>query len=108
MVALYIERDEAGGSAEPAEAEPTWRVRLALDLPALGPVQFDAWLQGQRFGCRILSEQEATATLFRQHLDTLEARLSASGLVVAGLQCHTGQVREPLSDIDLPALRFEA
>ncbi|RMG52055.1 MAG: hypothetical protein D6717_12310, partial [Gammaproteobacteria bacterium] len=31
VVALYIERDEAGGSAEPAEAEPTWRVRLALD-----------------------------------------------------------------------------
>ena len=108
VVALYIEREAPDGRDAREAPEAVWRVRLALDLPRLGPVQFDAWLQAARFGCRILVEQEATLALFERHLERLRERLDAQGLEVAGLQCQTGLIREPLSADDLPPLRFEA
>ena len=108
VVALYIEREAPDGRDTREAPEAVWRVRLALDLPRLGPVQFDAWLQAARFGCRILVEQEATRALFERHLVRLRERLDAQGLEVAGLQCQTGLIREPLCTDDLPTLRFEA
>lgn len=75
--------------ARPAQ-EKIWRLDLAFDLDALGPLQVQAQLAHGSLSSQLWAQRPETALLIENQLDNLRHRLQASGLNVADLQCHQG------------------
>jgi hypothetical protein len=83
--------EQARDKNEPrTQQEKIWRLDLAFDLDALGPLQVQAQLAHGSLSSQLWAQRPATALLIENQLDNLRQRLQASGLNVADLQCHQG------------------
>ena len=92
MLPLQIEREPPRRETE-AAAGPLWRVRFALDVEPLGPLQGVVTLQGRSVGITLWAEREDTSRVLRGAAPGLEAALAESRLENRAIDIHTGQPR---------------
>ncbi len=94
MLPLQIEREPPRREVD-AAAGPLWRVRFALDVEPLGPLQGVVTLQGRSVGITLWAEREDTSRLLRGASPGLEAALAAARFENRAIDIHTGQPRIP-------------
>lgn len=82
------ERREAGGVDG-----PLWRVRFALDVEPMGPLQGVVTLQGRKVGVTLWAEREETSRMLRGAAPDLEAALVVARFENGVVDIHTGQPR---------------
>ena len=92
MLPLQIEREPPRRETE-AAAGPLWRVRFALDVEPLGPLQGVVTLQGRSVGITLWAEREDTSRVLRGAAPGLEAALAESRFENRAIDIHTGQPR---------------
>lgn len=89
---LQIEKEPPRREAE-GSAGPLWRVRFALDVEPLGPLQGVVTLQGRSVGITLWAEREDTSKLLRGASPGLEAALADAQFENRAIDIHTGQPR---------------
>lgn len=92
MLPLQIEKEPPrrdGGEA----AGPLWRVRFALDVEPMGPLQGLVTLQGRSVGISLWAEREETSRVLRGASPQLEAALAGAQFESGGIDIRTGQPR---------------
>jgi len=82
------ERDAEGN---PLPLRKLWRVDLAFDLPGLGPLQVQAQLFNANLSSQVWAETPATVAMVQRELPWFRERLTAAGLEVGELNCHSGR-----------------
>lgn len=92
MLPLHVEREPARRGPSGMEA-PLWRLRFALDVEPMGPLQGIVSLQGRSVGVTLWAEREATSRLLRGATPGLEAALAHADFETGGVDIHTGQPR---------------
>jgi hypothetical protein len=92
MLPLQIEREPPRREVD-AAAGPLWRVRFALDVEPLGPLQGIVTLQGRSVGITLWAEREDTSRLLRGASPGLEAALADARFENRSIDIHTGQPR---------------
>lgn len=92
MLPLQIEREPPRREVD-AAAGPLWRVRFALDVEPLGPLQGIVTLQGRSVGVTLWAEREDTSRLLRGASTGLEAALADARFENRAIDIHTGQPR---------------
>jgi hypothetical protein len=92
MLPLQIEREPPRREVD-AAAGPLWRVRFALDVEPLGPLQGIVTLQGSSVGITLWAEREDTSRLLRGASPGLEAALADARFENRAIDIHTGQPR---------------
>ncbi|WP_324134563.1 flagellar hook-length control protein FliK [Bosea sp. (in: a-proteobacteria)] len=92
MLPLQIEREPPRREVD-AAAGPLWRVRFALDVEPLGPLQGIVTLQGRSVGVTLWAEREDTSRLLRGASTGLEAALADARFENRAIAIHTGQPR---------------
>ncbi|WP_420103183.1 flagellar hook-length control protein FliK [Bosea sp. (in: a-proteobacteria)] len=98
ILPLQIEREPPRrGVAE--IAAPVWRVRFALDVEPMGPLQGIVTLQGRSVGVTLWAEREETSTMLRGAAPGLEAALLHADFGAGSVDVHTGrpQTAQPLA-----------
>jgi len=95
---LHAHWNNEDEKASPQADSQRWSVRLAFDLPGLGPVQAVIALQQGQISVRFHTEEELTRSLFNEYRDMLGSRLRQVGLEVGGIDCQQGNP-EPLEEI---------
>lgn len=90
MLPLKVEREPARREAGAAEA-PLWRVRFALDVEPMGPLQGVVTLQGRRVGVTLWAEREEISRLLRGAAPGLEAALLDASFEQGAIDIHTGR-----------------
>lgn len=98
ILPLQIEREPPRrGVAE--IAAPVWRVRFALDVEPMGPLQGVVTLQGRSVGVTLWAEREETSTMLRGAAPGLEAALLHADFGAGSVDVHTGrpQTAQPLA-----------
>ena len=98
ILPLQIEREQPRrGVAE--VAAPVWRVRFALDVEPMGPLQGVVTLQGRSVGVTLWAEREETSTMLRGAAPGLEAALLHADFGAGSVDVHTGrpQTAQPLA-----------
>lgn len=98
ILPLQIEREPPRrGVAE--VAAPVWRVRFALDVEPMGPLQGVVTLQGRSVGVTLWAEREETSTMLRGAAPGLEAALLHADFGAGSVDVHTGrpQTAQPLA-----------
>jgi len=85
---LRIEQQDADENT-PAH-ERLWRVSIDFDIEHLGHCLAVITVKGEHVTTDIWADSSTTTELFQQHSETLNAALTAAGLSVTRLQCHTG------------------
>jgi hypothetical protein len=85
---LDLERDADGN---PLPLRKLWRVDLAFDLPGLGPLQVQAQLFNANLSSQVWAETPATVAMVQRELPWFRERLTAAGLDVGELNCHSGR-----------------
>lgn len=93
---LRVQPDANQDSTEQDNAG--WTAMLAFDLEGLGPLRVQVSLLNNHISTFWWAEQAPTATLFQQHMETLKARLAASGLSVDQVRCQTGLTTHAMSN----------
>ncbi len=94
MLPLQIEKEPPRRDAD-GVAGPLWRVRFALDVEPMGPLQGVVTLQGRSVGITLWAEREATGKLLRKASPGLEAALIDARFEKGAIDIHTGQPRIP-------------
>lgn len=92
MLPLQIEKEPPRRDADGA-AGPLWRVRFALDVEPMGPLQGVVTLQGRSVGITLWAEREETSRLLRGASPGLEAALADAQFENGTIDIHTGQPR---------------
>ncbi len=92
MLPLQIEREPPRRDAAGAEA-PLWRIRFALDVEPLGPLQGVVTLQGRSVGVSLWAEREETSGILRQAVPGLQDSLADAAFESNGIDIRTGQPR---------------
>ncbi len=92
MLPLQIEREPPRRETD-AAAGPLWRVRFALDVEPLGPLQGVVTLQGRSVGITLWAEREDTSRVLRGAAPGLEAALAEARFENRAIDIHTGQPR---------------
>lgn len=78
----------------PTGVEPAvWRLRFALDVEPMGPLQGVVTLQGRSVGVTLWAERENTSRLLRGATPGLEAALLRADFENGTVDVHTGQPR---------------
>ena len=72
---------------------PVWRIRFALDVEPMGPLQAVVTLQGRDVGVSIWAEREETSQLLRGAAPSLEGALLDADFASGAIDIHTGQPR---------------
>ena len=72
---------------------PIWRIRFALDVEPMGPLQGVVTLQGRDVGVSIWAEREETSQLLRGAAPGLEGALIDADFASGAIDIHTGQPR---------------
>ncbi len=86
-----IEEDEATDKDEKKRKNRRqWSIELAFDIPPLGPISTKIKLGTQSIDASIWAEQKETVAYITEFLPSLNAKLSALGLVVDNLSCFCG------------------
>jgi hypothetical protein len=92
IMPLQIEREPPRRDA-PVGEPPLWRLRFALDVEPLGPLQGIVTLQGRSVGVTLWAEREVTSHQLRAATPALEAALVDARFETGTLDIHTGQPR---------------
>lgn len=92
ILPLQIEKEPPRREVEGASA-PLWRVRFALDVEPMGPLQGVVTLQGRSVGVTLWAEREDTSRLLRGATPGLEAALAEARFENGTIDIHTGQPR---------------
>lgn len=89
IMPLQIERDPP--QRGPASAEgPVWRMRFALDVEPMGPLQGVVTLQGRAVGVSLWAEREETSQALRGAVPDLQAALANARFEDGSVDIHTG------------------
>ncbi len=92
VVPLRIEQEPPRRG--PAGVEPAlWRLRFALDVEPMGPLQGVVTLQGRSVGVTLWAEREETSRMLRGATPGLEAALIQADFENGTIDVHTGQPR---------------
>ncbi len=92
ILPLQVERDPPRRDAQ-GVSPPVWRIRFALDVEPLGPLQGVVTLQGRDVGVSIWAEREKTSKLLRSAAPGLEGALLGADFASGAIDIHTGQPR---------------
>ncbi|KPF71035.1 hypothetical protein IP69_08115 [Bosea sp. AAP35] len=92
MLPLQIEKEPPRRESD-GTAGPLWRVRFALDVEPMGPLQGVVTLQGRSVGITLWAEREDTSKLLRSASPGLEAALLDAQFEHGAIEIHTGQPR---------------
>lgn len=92
MLPLQIEKEPPRRDTDSA-AGPLWRVRFALDVEPMGPLQGVVTLQGRSVGITLWAEREDTSRMLRGATPALEAALLDAQFENGAIDIHTGQPR---------------
>jgi hypothetical protein len=92
MLPLQIEKEPPRRDTD-GVAGPLWRVRFALDVEPMGPLQGVVTLQGRSVGITLWAEREETSRLLRGASPGLEAALIDAQFEHGTIDIHTGQPR---------------
>ncbi|WP_293795973.1 flagellar hook-length control protein FliK [uncultured Bosea sp.] len=92
MLPLQVERDPPRRDAQ-GVSPPVWRIRFALDVEPMGPLQGVVTLQGRDVGVSIWAEREDTSQLLRGAAPGLEGALLDADFASGAIDIHTGQPR---------------
>lgn len=92
MLPLQVERDAPRRDAQ-GVSQPVWRIRFALDVEPMGPLQGVVTLQGRDVGVSIWAEREETSQLLRGAAPGLEGALLDADFASGAIDIHTGQPR---------------
>jgi hypothetical protein len=92
MLPLQIEKEPPRRDTN-GVAGPLWRVRFALDVEPMGPLQGVVTLQGRSVGITLWAEREETSRLLRGASPGLEAALIDAQFEHGTIDIHTGQPR---------------
>ncbi|MGX1742936.1 flagellar hook-length control protein FliK [Bosea sp. NPDC055353] len=90
ILPLQVERDTPRRNAQGASL-PLWRIRFALDVEPMGPLQGVVTLQGRDVGVSIWAEREETSQLLRGAAPGLEGALLDADFASGVIDIHTGQ-----------------
>jgi hypothetical protein len=96
ILPLRIEQEPARRGPAGVEA-PVWRLRFALDVEPMGPLQGIVTLQGRSVGVTLWAEREETSRLLRGVTPDLKAALLQAEFDNGSVDVHTGhpQVMQP-------------
>ena len=92
MLPLQVEREPPRRDAQ-GVSPPVWRIRFALDVEPMGPLQAVVTLQGRDVGVSIWAEREETSQLLRGATPGLEGALLDADFASGAIDIHTGQPR---------------
>lgn len=92
MLPLQVERDPPRRDAQ-GVSPPIWRIRFALDVEPMGPLQGVVTLQGRDVGVSIWAEREETSQLLRSAAPGLEGALLDADFASGAIDIQTGQPR---------------
>lgn len=89
ILPLQIERDPPQRGAPNPEA-PIWRMRFALDVEPMGPLQGVVTLQGRAVGVSLWAERDETSQMLRGAVPDLQAALANAQFEDGTVDVHTG------------------
>ncbi|PTM42169.1 flagellar hook-length control protein FliK [Bosea sp. 124] len=92
ILPLQIEKEPPRRDAD-GVAGPLWRVRFALDVEPMGPLQGVVTLQGRSVGITLWAEREEASRLLRGASPGLEAALAHAQFENGTIDIHTGHPR---------------
>ncbi|WP_353182903.1 flagellar hook-length control protein FliK [Bosea sp. (in: a-proteobacteria)] len=92
VLPLHVEKDPPRHEA-PGGSPPLWRVRFALDVEPMGPLQGVVTLCGREVGVTLWAEHEETSQLVRGAGPGLENALLDADFTAGSIDIHTGQPR---------------
>lgn len=92
VLPLQVEKEPPRRDANGVQG-PLWRVRFALDVEPIGPLQGVVTLQGRSVGVSLWAEREETSRLLRGATPGLEAALTDAHFEQGTIDIHTGQPR---------------
>ncbi|CAM5765482.1 flagellar hook-length control protein FliK [Bosea minatitlanensis] len=92
VLPLHVEKDPPRHEA-PGGSPPLWRVRFALDVEPMGPLQGVVTLCGREVGVTLWAEREETSQLLRGAAPGLENALLDADFTAGSIDIHTGQPR---------------
>lgn len=87
---LQVERDPPRRTVE-GVVPPIWRIRFALDVEPMGPLQGVVTLQGRAVGVTLWAERENTGQLLRGAAPGLESALLHADFGSGAVDVHTGR-----------------
>lgn len=90
VLPLRIEREPPRREAD-GVLGPLWRVRFALDVEPIGPLQGVVTLQGRSVGVSLWAEREETSLALRDAAPGLEASLAGADFERGGIDIRTGR-----------------
>ena len=92
MMPLHVEKEPPRQGTQEVQAA-IWRVRFALDVEPMGPLQGVVTLQGRQVGVSLWALREETSRLLRQAAPGLQAALLGASFEDGGVEVHLGQPR---------------
>ncbi len=92
MMPLQVEKEPPRQGPQEAQG-PIWRVRFALDIEPMGPLQGVVTLQGRNVGVTLWAVREETSRLLRQAAPGLESALLEASFAKGDVEIHLGQPR---------------
>ncbi|MCU4180792.1 flagellar hook-length control protein FliK [Bosea sp. BH3] len=92
VLPMQVERDAPRRTAQ-GVSPPLWRIRFALDVEPIGPLQGIITLQGREVGVTLWAEREDTSRILRGAAPGLESALLAADFAGGAVDVHTGQPR---------------
>lgn len=92
ILPLQVER-EAPRRDFQGVSPPLWRIRFALDVEPMGPLQGVVTLQARDVGVTLWAEREETSQLLRGAAPGLESALLHADFSSGAIDIHTGQPR---------------
>ncbi len=92
ILPLQVEKDPPRREAQ-GISPPLWRIRFALDVEPMGPLQGVVTLQGREVGVTLWAEREETSRLLRGAATGLETALHDADFATGSVDIHTGQPR---------------
>ncbi len=92
ILPLQVEKEPPRREAQ-GVSPPLWRIRFALDVEPMGPLQGVVTLQGREVGVTLWAEREETSKLLRGAAPGLETALLHADFTGGAIDIHTGQPR---------------
>lgn len=92
ILPLQVEREAPRRDVQ-GVSPPLWRIRFALDVEPMGPLQGVVTLQGRDVGVTLWAEREETSHLLRGAAPGLESALLHADFASGAVDIHTGQPR---------------
>lgn len=92
ILPLQVERDAPRRDAQGVSL-PLWRIRFALDVEPMGPLQGVVTLQGRDVGVTLWAERERTSQLLRGAAPGLETALLRADFASGAVDVHLGHPR---------------